>query len=160
MRSMPQHVRMDRKTALQRFTRLEEGIDGRWMLLSKDLTLGYVLEPEWDKYISLGRYKIKERKRTVLQILDINIDTTLLFRAMRVFRRRYIVEFGVYVKNVWIPCIREDDNIILIAPVMRTSIVPTPLQDFVYMTEEDKQHVQDILKWKTILVGREKNGGG
>lgn len=148
---------MDRTTALERFRKLEDARDGQWMWLSKDYVLGFVKEPEWEKYISLGQFRVKERKKTHLKVLDLCIDTRLLFRAMAVFRRRYKFEIGFYVMNKWIPCVRDGENIILIAPILPYDKNAMPLEDFVVnMSEEKKRELQDILQWKTVLHGREK----
>ena len=122
------------------------------LLLSDDRTLGVPLVEEEGNYFSLGTFKLVKRlKANVHVLLDKNINTELLFRAMRVLRRRKIFELGLYFLGYsQVFAVRNGKDMILLAP----SVGEKAMHKFSEITGKKLKEIKEIEMWLKILQGR------
>ena len=123
---------------LQRFKRLEahkEMEKNRSLYLSTDRTIGIPKKFKEECFLSLGKFKLKERLSGLESILvtkDLTFQLRLLYRAMNVLRRRRKFEFGLYLlERGRVFALREEDKIVLFAPYISDKPHPKPFEELV-----------------------------
>lgn len=153
---------------VERFLKLEGKKEQTYsdFYISEDLTIGLLKNPDYSRYISFGKFKLKSPrlKAKYVQVGDMWFNSDLLYRAMRVFRRRKKFEFGAYEldpkEHYIVFAVKEGDDIIAIAPTLAIPPYRRPkdrdieFKDLV--VRANKRIIKEWVVWKRILIGKKE----
>jgi len=134
---------------------LEQGPQDPWYL-SRDRVLGLIKQPDYSRFTSLGRFKLKSPRphKVPVHILGMHFNADLLYRAMHIFHRRKKFEFGLYQMSKQIFAMREGEDIILIAPAIFDSDPEKQIEFKDFVERINKSFFEKWKIWSRILQGK------